>query len=256
LSVGKVDASKAQRHQAAKRYVQVADIPPDNRSTKNMRINKYTFLLAVLIIGLTSCDNTPSQISSDNYYQLRKQLFKYRNTVDQTKDYKILMSDCCRHDTLENKVDSLANSTFMYIDSVKAYLLDHFKVSDPNLLTIDQIKTYDFKDSLFSYVTLNSIFCGELGEKPDTKYNAYEVKNTIQKYYKSIPRQLFNRHALILFYPNEYEDRKGVKILWEYQHFYNNNLITTLTNLEKLKHDIYLSFEIIKRPKVFVPCTK
>ncbi len=166
------------------------------------------------------------------------------------------MSDCCRHDTLENKVDSMANSTILYIDSVKTYLLDYFKVADPNLLTNDQIKSYNFSDSLFSYVSLNSIFCGELGEKPDTRYNAFELRKVVANYYKSIPKRLFSLQAMLLFYPDEYEDRKSVKIQWEYQHFHKNNLITTLTNLERIKHDIYLSFELIKRPKVFVPCTK
>ena len=220
-----------------------------------MTINKHIVRTLLLLFALTSCQNPPDVISADNYYQLRKQLFKYKTAVDRTKYMQTLTSDF-RQDTLEKTVDSLANSTILYIDSVKTYLLDYFKVSDPDLLTDEQIKNYNFTDSLFSYITLNSIFCGENGVRPDTKYNAFKLKNVLLNYYKSIPKKLDNRHLVLLFFPIDYKDRKGVIIEWDYQHFFKNNLITTLTNLEKIKHDIYLSFELIKRQKIVNTCVR
>lgn len=199
----------------------------------------------LLTLILTSCNNSPDNISADNYYQLRKQLFKYKGSVDLTADIKKNSVDFL-NDSLELVIKGEVEKTIAYIDSIKTYLIDYFKVNDPNNFTKDDIANYSFKDSLFSYASLNSIFCGEGGQPPETQFNAFKLRKYLNNYYKTIGDLINDKTNKYILYPSDYTDREGVIIQWEYQHFFKNNLITTLTNLEKVKQDVYLTFVNIK----------
>jgi hypothetical protein len=205
-----------------------------------MKINKHIFLTIIPILIFTSCNNPPDVVSADNYYQLRKQLFHYKFIVDKTKSIKTAWFDFS-NDSLDLLLQNEAEKVSLYIDTIKSYLIDTYKIKDPYNLTREEIVNYNFKDSLFAYASLNKTFCGELGEVPNSKYNAYTLHKAVKNYFDNISKLTGEKSTMQIFYPNEYKMSDGVKITWEYQYFFKNNLITTLTNLEQCKQDIYSS---------------
>jgi len=217
-----------------------------------MTIKKYIAWTIIPLLILTSCNNSPDIISADNYYQLRKQLFHYKFIVDKTTDIKKNSVDFA-NDSLELLLKNEADNVALYIDTIKSYLIEHYKVKDPYSMTKDEIINYSFNDSLFAYTSLNQMFCGELGVKPDTKYNAYTLHTKVKDYFKSIGSLTGDKTSKYIFYPRDYEISDGVKITWQYQHFFKNNLITTLTNLEIRKQEIYLTFIDIKNNRRHEP---
>lgn len=184
-------------------------------------------------------------VSADNYYQLRKQLFHYKFIVDKTTDIKKNWVDFA-NDSLENILIKEVEKVVIYIDTIKTYLIDHYKVKDPYTMTKGEIDNYTFNDSLFSYASLNQIFCGERGKIPDTKFNAYKLHERLYSFYKNVSAITGEKANKYLFYPRDYEMSGGIYITWEYQNFFSNNLVTTLTNLEITKQEIYLTFIDIK----------
>jgi len=213
---------------------------------------KYFVGTILLTLILTSCNNSADNVLTDNHYQLRKQLFKYKGSVDLTADIKKNAVDFM-NDSLEHILKGETEKAILYIDSIKTYLIDYFKVPNPDSFTKDEIANYSFKDSLFSYASLNFVFCGEGGQPPDTRFNAFRLRKVLNNYYETIGRLINDKTNKQILYPSDYTDRDGVIIQWEYQYFFKNNLITTLTNLEKVKQDVYLTFVNIKNHRRHEP---
>lgn len=186
-----------------------------------------------------ACNNT-SNVKEDNNYLFKKMLFKYQASIDITTEIKQSNLEL-KNDSIEVNIYKEVENTALFIDSIKLFLINHFNIKDPNSYTTNEIINYSCNDSLFSYISLNQLFCGE-GEILKTKYNAWTLRKKIEKYYTvygPLNRERLNKFIL---YPRDYRDRQGAMVLWEFRKFYKTNLLTTLITLEEIKQDIYLSF--------------